>query len=983
MVSAVKNEHTEAKERHGRAQSHLHSLTENEQKTLLLLLNARSVCNKAAVVRDYIIETNADIIGLTETWLADEGKNRPVIADLVPHGYEIVHIPRPTLGGGVAIIHRSTFKCGPVSSSQAVSFESMSCELCHGTSVVKLAVIYRPHPTATNKFTKAQFFEEFEDFVIRYTLNGVNPIIVGDFNFHVDVDADKDALQLKNILASANLTQHVTDPTHISGHTLDLVITRMADNIVGNTQAHSYLSDHAAVHSILHLSKPPLPVENVTYRKTKSIDHDKFATDLQESSLLKNPANSFDGLVMQYDFVLSDLLEKHAPLKKRVITVRPQAPWHNGNIIDAKKVCRRAERRWRQSNLTIDRCLFQAKRNTLHDLITKSKSDYYCEKIASCQDQKGLFRVIEELLPRGKPKLPSHESNGELAECFNSFFSEKIRTVREALDRANVDDSSTVPSHADIPAMRSFDAATEDEITRVICSAPSKSCPADPLPTWLLKMHIHLLAPTITRIVNMSLDLGEFPASMKKAQVVPLLKKPSLDAEQLKNYRPVSNLTFLSKVIEKIVAARINNHLSTYQLHEPMQSAYRECHGTETALVCVQNDLLRALDQKQAVYLVLLDLSAAFDTIDHNILLDRLQHDIGIQGLALKWVRSYLHDRYQSVTINGESSSVILLSYGVPQGSVLGPKFFTVYSAPVAQICRQHSLNVHMYADDTQLYLAFDLSSIGDDENILSRVEVCIADIKRWMTLNKLKLNEDKTEFLIISTPQQKHKISTHSIDVCDTLVNAVPSARNLGAVFDSSLTMEVHVTSLCQGAYCRLRSINSIRNSLSQQATEILVHAFVSSRLDNSNALLSGLPNRLIQKLQKVQNAAARTVLRLKKYDHISLALKKLHWLPVKQRIQYKIILLTWKALHNEAPLYVRNMLTPYQPTRQLRSGDQMLLQVPRTKLKTYGDRAFSVAAPREWNSLPQEIRLVSGKESFKQRLKTYLFHCAFESLG
>ena len=362
----------------------------------------------------------------------------------------------------------------------------------------------------------------------------------------------------------------------------------MTDKIIDKTCAKSYLSDHAAVHCILHLAKPPLPSEEVCYRKTKDIDHDAFAMDLQHSSLPNSPADSLVGLVSQYNLVLAELLDKHAPQKTRIITIRPQAPWHNGNIITAKKVSRRAERRWRRTRLVSDRCQFQAKRQVLHNLITKSKSDYYCEKIACCQDQKGLFRVIEELLPRAKPKLPSHENKTELAQNFNSFFSEKIRTVREALDRTNTGDLSILPSDADIHAMESFQTASEEEVAKVIRSAPSKSCPADPIPTWLLKRHLPILVPTITKIVNMSLDQGDFPASMKKAQVVPLLKKPSLDIEQLKNDRPVSNLTFLSKIIEKIVAVRINNHLSTHQLHEPFQSAYRECHGTETALLCVE-----------------------------------------------------------------------------------------------------------------------------------------------------------------------------------------------------------------------------------------------------------------------------------------------------------------------------------------------------------------------------------------------------------
>jgi len=288
----------------------------------------------------------------------------------------------------------------------------------------------------------------------------------------------------------------------------------------------------------------------------------------------------------------------------------------------------------------------------------------------------------------------------------------------------------------------------------------------------------------------------------------------------------------------------------------------------------------------------------------------------------------------------------------------LGPKLFTVYSAPIADIGRQHNVDLHMYADDTQLYLSFNLNTPGDQIETICRIEACIVDIKRWMALNKLKLNDDKTEFLVITSPQNRHKVSIQSINVCESLVQSVGTARNLGVLFDHALNMAKHVTSLCQAAYYRLRTINSIRNTLTKEAAVILIHAFVTSRLDNANALLTGLPGTLLVKLQRIQNAAARTVLGTKKRDHITPALIKLHWLPVKQRILFKVLILTWKALHNQAPGYIRDMLVPLVHTRSLRSSDQMLLCVPRTNLKSYGDRAFSVVAPRAWNDLPPELK-------------------------
>ena len=192
---------------------------------------------------------------------------------------------------------------------------------------------------------------------------------------------------------------------------------------------------------------------------------------------------------------------------------------------------------------------------------------------------------------------------------------------------------------------------------------------------------------------------------------------------------------------------------------------------------------------------------------------------------------------------------------------------------------------------------------------------------------------------------------------------------------------METHITSMCQAAFYRLRMIKCIRSTLTRESIETLIHAFVTSRLDNGNALLPGLPNSLLNKLQLVQNVAAGTVLCLKKSDHITPAFKGLHWLPIKQRIDYKLLVLTWKALHNQAPVYIGDLVKPLAYCRTRRSSNQMLLEVPRTKLKSCGDRAFSVAAPIAWNKLPVGIRSIENLEAFKQKLKAHMFHCALES--
>ena len=205
-------------------------------------------------------------------------------------------------------------------------------------------------------------------------------------------------------------------------------------------------------------------------------------------------------------------------------------------------------------------------------------------------------------------------------------------------------------------------------------------------------------------------------------------------------------------------------------------------------------------------------------------------------------------------------------------------------------------------------------------------------------------------------------------------------SARNIGVVFDQTLSLEKHVNSFCKAALFHLRNIAKIREYLTVDNTKILaVHAFVICRLDNCNSLLVSSPKYLFQKLQPIQNCAARLVAQLPKAARTSPILQKLHWLPVEQRVIFKVLLLTYKALNNLSPVYISNLLVRYEPSRNLRSTDKYLLRMPQTHLKTYGDRAFSVAAPRLWNALPMDIKLSPSVSVFKNRLKTHLFRATY----
>ena len=507
-------------------------------------------------------------------------------------------------------------------------------------------------------------------------------------------------------------------------------------------------------------------------------------------------------------------------------------------------------------------------------------------------------------------------------------------------------------------------------------STKSKSYTLYPLPTTILKQCLDTLLPILVRIINKSFQASQFPADLKLAIVIPLLKKIILDWENKKNYRPVSNLPYLGKVIEKVAVKRFGGHITLHDLVELLQSAYKELHSVETALLKVYDDLLCAVDAGKCIMITLLDFSAAFDTIDHNILFRRLESSYGVSNEALKWVKSYFSSRFQSVIISGVTSDKHALPYGMPQGSMLGPFSYPKYSSPMARIAEKHGVQYHLYADDTQLYVVFDRDDVEIEKEKLER---CISEMKDWVTSNKLKLNETKTEFLVIRSKHGKHTPDVSSVCVGGSAVSAVHSARNIGVVMDDRLTMTDQVDAICKASYAQLRAISHIRRYLTQDAAATLVHSLVTSKLDNMNSLLYGLPDNIINKLQYIQNHAAKLVTKKKKFDHVTPLLHSLHWLPVPYRIDYKLLLLTHKCVHGKAPGYLSALLQTYTPGRTLRSANQYLLTEKKSRLKLYGDRAFSVAAPKLWNSLPLELRQCDSTDCFKAKLKTVLFKKAF----
>ncbi len=348
----------------------------------------------------------------------------------------------------------------------------------------------------------------------------------------------------------------------------------------------------------------------------------------------------------------------------------------------------------------------------------------------------------------------------------------------------------------------------------------------------------------------------------------------------------------------------------------------------------------------------------------------------GISGTALTWFSSYLTNRHQCIKIDNYFSTSLPTSCGIPQGSVLGPLLFTLYTTPLSSVIQSHNLDHHLYADDTQIYISM---ATPDTSHSLNRLNDCLQDVFSWMTDSKLKLNADKTEFLIIGTPMQRGKLNDFFL-TCIPSQNITPAAsvRNLGVTFDCDFNFRQHISQTCRCCFDHIRDLRRIRRHMSLSVAKTIATALVSSRLDYCNSLLHNIAIKNIAKLQRVQNCLARVVTQSPRFSRSVPLLKSLHWLPVRYRIMFKICTITYQALSSKQPSYLHSMLTPARQTRQLRSSSSKLLSVPRVKTKA-GTRAFSAAAPTIWNSLPVNIKSAENIVTFRRHLKTYLFNITY----
>ena len=812
--------------------------------------------------------------------------------------------------------------------------------------------LYRP-PGCT-----VSYWDSFEALLSKACSPTTQTILCGDFN----VDTSRNCsnhMRLADIATSYGLQQHVRSPTRIGLRgpptTIDLVYSTMGCASPATTHAISF-SDHHAVTTPFNMVPIRIPpAAPAQTRNIRRINMDLFRQDIQCANLCSMKGTCTE-MWTQWHECLMSLVDQHAPLRPRKHRAHNVAPWYTSELAALVRRRNKLHRKWLRTRLDVDYRSFQQSRREVTRTSRALKEQHYNEAFVNATgNPRQTWRVLNQLSGRQPVHTLPKCSPDDIGNVFAGIVNDPQRPPALTLPQGPMSPNS----------LSIFKPVTIARVRKLLSSiAMTKATGSDGLPGTILKSCADLLAPSLMLIFNKSLSEGQLPPNMKIANITPVYKGG--DPSQPTNYRPVSLLPIVSKLLERIVHEQLSQYLAEHNLYPSCQFGFRRQHSTEDALTMVTDKFLRARDDGLSTGAAFLDMSKAFDKVQHQTLVEDL-FQLGISGTALNWLSDYLSNRQQQVVISGDSSSSFTCSSGVPQGSVLGPLLFVIYVRDVASEVDQFAVQVTQFADDIMLH-----DSRKDKVVLSHNLSSAITHLSNWLGERNLILNSRKTQILFI--PANRHDDKTLNVHCAATLLQQVTSAKYLGLHIDDDLKWNTMVDHIAKTVSSKIAILFRHRQCLPMPCRSTYLRCIILPTFQYAcNSFSSSLSSAQRDRLEKLLKRAVRVACSAPFLSPTAPLFERLSIQPLQSMYCRKLLLLTFRVIHNNCSVLLHDLVTPLSHTRRTRSTDVPLLLFPRI-ISAAATRSPSYQCPALWNKLPASIRSLKKPGQFRTALLPHL---------
>jgi len=941
----------------------------NELKNSLSLffLNTRSLPANFSTLDEYLstIDMQCMVYGFAETWLKPENEKLFILKDYSYTG----SIRKERMGGGVALqTHKSiSYKELPHLSSSDESIESVFIEITklpNRNEKPIIGVVYRPPNSNFN-----HFLEKFESIINQLNQSHKPCYIMGDFNVDLLTQTNPSTKSFTDLIYSNSFLPLIDKPTRIKPPSSTLI-----DNILTNSTQQTHvsgilytdISDHLPIFSInqsIPLNSSSLSDER-TYqcRSFSEANVTAFHERLRAtewSDVLSH--HSCDEAYSRFLSLLSDHYNQSFPIITRKITDKKNQPWITRPL---KKIINKKNRLYKvflhkptvynEINYRI------AKTNALKQ-IRQARKDFYHNLLEIHKNNmKKTWSIIKEVIGFDRPTtiINSVLVDGsmiseptEVANQLNNYFSNIGNKLASSIPRS---DRSPL-SYLGTAQSQSFfiSPVTPDELRNCISQLKEGSAGFDDLKPKVIKQSVEYVLDPLLHIINLSFTTGVVPQLLKRANVTPIFKGG--DPTELGNYRPISVLPVFSKILEKLMFKRLYSYLTNNDILYQKQFGFRRGYSTEMALLSAVDTITKSLDGKNHVIAIFLDFRKAFDTVDPEILLSKLDHH-GVRGIALEWFRSYLSTRTQKVKVNNVISNLNPVTCGVPQGSTLGPLLFLLCINDLPNVLT--NISSIIFADDTSLFYS------GQQLHLMiPELNTQLSHLLTWLQTNRLSLNLSKT-FSMLFTLSPNIYSTDLPITINNHELERVRTIKFLGVIFYDKLTWSDHINQISNKVAKSIGIINKIKHSLSKNTLTMLYYSLVYPYLTYCGLVWGKASPTTLQKIVVLQKRVIRTIHLCKYLEHTPPLFKSSKILPFCELYVYLCSIFVFKCLKNMFPPDFNSALNPFtfslQSINSTRSSSDGKYVVPyaRTKLR---QNFLSIQSIKMYNEFILPLNLIN----------------------